>query len=172
MIFVLSGSLPGGGHRFDSTVQMWEGHERALCLYTDSVVRELQRRGYYEELRSPLEDSQLWQLPEAWAEQPEDMVPPWMGQERVHAAHRATLLAEDREWYAQMAWHETGRREVCVPRPVPVPGDTVLHADGRVALVVARREDCLELRLLSGDRLRVPRSEFSAGAWRRCVTTD
>lgn len=169
MLSILSGALPGGQHRYDQTLEMWRGHERSLCRYTDAVVVEMRRRGYYEELRSPLEDSKLWQIPEGWLES-DEILPSWVGQERLHASHRATLLSEDRAWYAQMAWMEPARRETFTPRPMPRAGETVLHADGRVALVL-KVDDHAHL-LIGKDRSIVPRHEMTCGLWRRCQTAD
>ena len=172
MISILSGALPGGTHRYDRSLDMWRGKERSLCTYTDAIVRELRRRGYYEDLKSPLEDADLWQIPKDWLEQKNTM-PPWVGEESLHASHRATLLSEDMEWYAQMAWMEPARREVRYPMPMPVPGDTVLHADGRVGMVICRRGPDMHVRLQSGgSMLTVPEGEFASGQWRRCVRAD
>lgn len=31
-------------------------------------------------------------------------VPPWLGDERVHASHRSNLLRKDPVWYGQFDW--------------------------------------------------------------------
>lgn len=174
MIFVMSGELPGGGMRFDQQIAAWTGYESSLLLWTDAVVREMHRRGYYEEVPSPLDDPDHWSVPKEWLDAQEDERPPWLGQEGHHARCRATLLAEDREWYAQMAWQEPARRDLLTPRPVPVPGETVMDEETLETALVLRRDSGSLLLRCSGTRERktVPFAEFTSGRWRRCVTLD
>jgi hypothetical protein len=174
LIFVLSGELPGGGKQYDSLVQMWAGSEHSLCLYTDAIVRELHQRGYYEEVPSPLADPDRWSVPRSWQEQ-EFSPPVWLGDTRFHCTQRASLLASDPEWYAQMAWDEPARRQIARTMPPPRPGDTVLCHDGRVGLVVGadagRRS--FDVWVESGQRREaVAAEEFAAGDWRRCQRRD
>lgn len=174
LIFVLSGELPGGALRHDQQIGAWAGYEGSLVLWTDAVVREMHRRGYYEDVPSPLDDPDRWAVPKEWLDTREVAPPPWVGQEGHHARCRATLLAEDRDWYSQMAWLEPARRDLPTPRPVPVPGDSVMcETDHRVGMVLRKCESGLVVLPQGGAPEEiVPREEFTTGSWRRCVRVD
>jgi hypothetical protein len=72
---------------------MWRGYEDALRLYMNACIREWVRRGRRNEM--PLAD----------VAEPVRM-PPWLGEERIHAAYRANLLRKDPEFYGRFCWTE------------------------------------------------------------------
>ena len=41
--------------------------------------------------------------------------PSWLGDERLHASHRAALLAKSPEWYGQWGWTEEAKIEYWWP---------------------------------------------------------
>ena len=173
LIFILSGELPGGGKQYDSLVQIWTGSEHSLVLYTDAIVREMHQRGYYEEVPSPLVDQERWPVPKAWREQ--DFAPPvWLGDTRFHCSQRASLLASDPEWYAQMAWDEPARRQVFRTMPLPRPGDRVLHREGVVGMVLSAptQDRVIDVWCGTNDTRQIPVEQFVAGEWRRCQVMD
>lgn len=74
-------------------VQSWRGHAHALVAYHNAVVEEWVRRGYRNS-HTP--------LPVA----PRYALPPWLGDEAFHAAHRRALLAKDPQWYGRFGWKD------------------------------------------------------------------
>lgn len=92
---------------------LWRGHEPALARYGLIMATEWRRRG--------LADSALPQI----AELAHQLVgygraivdPPWVGDERVHASHRAALLAEDTDHYRALGWVELPSEELFWPTP-------------------------------------------------------
>jgi len=99
---------------------MWRGHELGLLLYQAAVCQEWTSRGYkdtclekstliYNHLverefgtitagRTILERVHAGTLKVTW--------PAWLGDERVHASHRAALLWKAPEHYSAFGWTE------------------------------------------------------------------
>ena len=80
---------------------MWRGYEEALASYGLVMVREWEQRGspdtcapqIVDELgRRPRTQAQLARLKRRG-------LPPWLGDEAFHRAHRSNLLRKDPEWY-------------------------------------------------------------------------
>ena len=95
---VVAGINSGSGWRHHPAVKMWRGHPRSLALYGLAVCNEHRRRGKKDRLRpwfrrmaSQLRGSGL---------------PTWVGDERFHAAHRASLLFKNLNWYSRFGWTE------------------------------------------------------------------
>jgi hypothetical protein len=86
------------GWRNHPATRMWEGHERALAAYGAQVCAEWRARGY--------RDTCLGKIAALGAQFPDTGPPPWMGDERFHASHRASLLRKDAEWYGQFGWDD------------------------------------------------------------------
>lgn len=92
-------TLVRGGWKNHPASKMWVGYERALCDYALALLRELDRRGRpyphhvqtFEEIKSQSPDTGL---------------PPWLGDERFHASHRANLLRKDPVHYGKFGWTE------------------------------------------------------------------
>lgn len=113
------------GWRSHPAVLMWRGHIPALALYMSCVIREWERRGYESNMTPPwgLEKTEggpgLTHVP--WADfHASDMMPgcaddivmpEWLGDERIHASHRALLLQRDAGWYGQLGWTESPSEE-------------------------------------------------------------
>ena len=74
-------------------VPMWRGHEDALALYFWSMVEEWKRRGYRSTIELPRPSGTI-------------ELPPWLGDERLHASHRSKLLQKAPEWYGRFGWSE------------------------------------------------------------------
>jgi hypothetical protein len=74
-------------------VPMWRGYEDALCLYFWTMVTEWRRRGYRNTIALPVPEEPV-------------ALPPWFGDERLHASHRSNLLRKNPEWYGQFGWTE------------------------------------------------------------------
>lgn len=100
---ILSAITNGGGWKNHPAVRMWRGHEAALHLYRDVMIREWVRRGYHNTLTESLPP-------------PSSIVmPPWLGRGDFHASHRAVLLAKDSDHYGQFGWTEEPRLEYVWP---------------------------------------------------------
>lgn len=82
-------------------VRMWNGAERALAAYDAAVCREWLGRGYRDTLL-PFFLARL-----ARRELGSVRLPWWVGEERFHSAHRASLLAKSPEWYSRFNWSES-----------------------------------------------------------------
>jgi hypothetical protein len=74
-------------------VGMWRGYDAALALYFWTMVEEWLRRGYRSTITLP---------------RPSDppALPPWLGDDALHASHRSNLLRKDPEWYGRFGWNE------------------------------------------------------------------
>jgi hypothetical protein len=75
------------------TVRMWAGYENALRLYMNACIEEWVRRGFKNNM--PLA-----------AVEGAPAMPPWLGDERYHASHRANLLRKDAAHYGRFGWTE------------------------------------------------------------------
>jgi len=74
-----------GGWSNHPATRMWRGYEPALRQYMRAIILEWVARGYKNNMEIP---------------EPEDYeLPPWWGNEEIHASHRAALLEKDFEYY-------------------------------------------------------------------------
>jgi hypothetical protein len=73
---------------------MWDGSLDALKLYHNLSIQEWVRRGYNNTMK-------LYELPE------DVLMPPWIGDERIHRSHRSNLLRKDAIHYGQFGWSES-----------------------------------------------------------------
>jgi hypothetical protein len=125
----------------------WRGHEPSLLRYTLSVLTEWRRRDLQDNIEDPVGGgADHWGVPREWATM-EPAPPPWLGWERLHASHRAYLMARDPDWYHQFCWDEGPRRALVWPQRLPVPGDKLVSDSGRVLTVseiVGGECHCLE----------------------------
>jgi len=95
---VLVGNLTKKGKPYTGwlnhpAVLMWDGYVEALLLYKNKMIEEWLARGY----RNTME----WVILEDSIE-----MPPWLGDDRVHASHRSNLLRKDLEYYSKYKWEE------------------------------------------------------------------
>lgn len=86
-----------------SAVRMWDGRAVELLRYGVVVCAEFRRRGGNDNLMPMFLDrierlEQLHYDPRA---------PFWMGDESVHASHRANLLRKNSQHYSQFGWVES-----------------------------------------------------------------
>lgn len=74
-------------------VRMWEGYTNALIVYYNHIIREWCSRGYKNNM--------------PFINVKGDVIyPPWLGDERLHASHRANLLRKDPIFYGKYYWNE------------------------------------------------------------------
>ena len=80
---------------------MWTGYSPALRFYYDAVVAEWIRRGFrHNGIRMRIYSYKL---------------PWWLGDDRVHASHRAALLHKNIGWYRQFGWNDAPKVEYYWP---------------------------------------------------------
>lgn len=72
---------------------MWRGYLPALILYRNVMIKEWLRRGYKNTLPT-------------FAPSKEIILPPWVGDDRLHSSHRANLLRKFPEHYGRLGWNE------------------------------------------------------------------
>ncbi len=82
-----------GGWSRHPAARMWAGYLNALKLYYNLTLEEWVRRGYRNRM-------------EKMAIEEEIVLPPWVGDEAFHAAHRSNLLRKDPVYYGQFGWKE------------------------------------------------------------------
>lgn len=75
-------------------VPMWRGYEDALALYFWTMVGEWTGRGYRSTIALPRPTGRV-------------LLPPWFGDDRLHASHRSNLLRKDPLWYGRFGWTES-----------------------------------------------------------------
>jgi hypothetical protein len=81
------------GWRSHPATLMWRGHEPALEQYLRECVLAWVERGFRNTMSIP-------------AKRHDIPMPVWMGDERLHASHRANLLRKDAAYYARHGWSE------------------------------------------------------------------
>jgi hypothetical protein len=86
------------GWRNHPAVIAWRYHPAALANYAEAVAEELRQRGIRCEKSAAM-------LAEGNPGDP-IILPPWFGDEAVHASHRARLLQKDPAHYGQFGWTE------------------------------------------------------------------
>eukprot|EP00629_Pelagomonadales_sp_RCC1024_P016210 CAMPEP_0119274174 /NCGR_PEP_ID=MMETSP1329-20130426/11710_1 /TAXON_ID=114041 /ORGANISM="Genus nov. species nov., Strain RCC1024" /LENGTH=160 /DNA_ID=CAMNT_0007274459 /DNA_START=260 /DNA_END=739 /DNA_ORIENTATION=+ len=75
--------------------RMWRGYRDALATYYNATLEAYEQRGFKNGPTMPR------------AEVPDDVeMPPWLGDARFHASHRAQLLAKDPAYYGTKGWAE------------------------------------------------------------------
>ena len=115
-------TLPEYGWQQHPVVRMWRGRRAALVRYGLTSVAEWRRRGFPDtttewigEFAPDAVTATQHELAEA------DLLPGWLGDDRVHRSHRSRLLAKDPAHY--------GRHFADVPSDLeyfwPQPDDTV-----------------------------------------------
>lgn len=104
-------TLLNGGWQYHPASKMWRGYEGALCLYALALVDEMEKRGRWKP-----EVIERWR--NYYTEQLEGKgtdMPPWIGNEQFHAAHRSNLLRKDPDYYSQFGWTESSDLEYVWP---------------------------------------------------------
>lgn len=98
--------LNGGWHNHPCS-KMWRGYERELCSYLFIGAIVMKERGWNRD-----EVCTKWgtYYINRWEDFPDTGSPLWLGDERVHASHRANLLRKNPEWYGQFGWIEEPRK--------------------------------------------------------------
>ncbi|KAG6547254.1 hypothetical protein Mapa_011190 [Marchantia paleacea] len=97
-------------------VRMWRGYTDALANYYNICLAEWERRGCRNILLQPIEISA----------DTAPILPPWFGDDAVHASHRSNLLRKEPEHYGQFGWSEPDSLPYIWPVPlVKVPPEEI-----------------------------------------------
>lgn len=87
------------GWRHHPATLMWQGHEKALCMYMNSCIQEWMARGF----RNNIPLAPQGRLAPGY-------YPSWYGDDelfhKVAASHRSNLLRKDPDYYGKMGWEE------------------------------------------------------------------
>lgn len=94
--------FPTYGWKNHPAVAMWRGFSPALVSYGLTVCREWERRGYADAVAGALLDFTGGTVPQPDALRAEGRLPPWLGDEAVHASHRSALLRKDSAYYGEL----------------------------------------------------------------------
>lgn len=99
-------TVPGYGWRHHPAARMWRGHEEALAAYGVAICREWCRRGHADTCDVKIRHEVAALGVDHVRSQAElgaaGALPPWLGDEAFHRAHRSSLLAKDPAWYGQV----------------------------------------------------------------------
>ena len=108
---ILNALLSPGTSRWENhpAVKMWRGYEEALCVYGMCICADWIGRGYadtcFGKIQALAPGSRT--LVGKAGVLPDDIVPWWYGDHRLHASHRSNLLRKDKNWYGKFGWKET-----------------------------------------------------------------
>jgi hypothetical protein len=92
--------VPTYGWQRHPAVTMWRGFVPALTAYGLATVREWTQRGGADSVGEQLLEfaPEVAGRPQSWLEQ-QGLLPPWIGDARVHESHRSRLIAKAPEIY-------------------------------------------------------------------------
>ena len=79
-------------------VLMWRGYERALHLYVQDICIEWVHRGFRDTCSVKTRDF----CTDEGVFQDELIMPPWLGREDFHLAHRSNLVRKDPVFYGRL----------------------------------------------------------------------
>ena len=92
-----------GGWINHPCVRMWKGYQPALISYGMAICNEWKSRSYQDTVLPKIE---AFKEIKFRVEAPEEL-PPWIGREDFHSAHRSNLLRKDEMWYRAFGWIES-----------------------------------------------------------------
>ena len=74
--------------------RMWRGYSLALSHYMNICIEEWIERGFKNTMEKVTIDEEVM------------VMPPWLGDERIHASHRSNLLKKEISHYEKFKWKE------------------------------------------------------------------
>ncbi len=93
-------NIPTYGWQHHPAVRMWRGFELALMAYGRAICEAWISNGRADTVMGKLAE---WApggtLPAQDELRRADLVPPWLGDDRLHRSHRSALLRKDPAWY-------------------------------------------------------------------------
>ena len=107
---IMKALTTGEGWINHPATKMWRGYEEMLFEYQYAVCHEwTDNRGYKDTCLGKTLELIRPHIELIWR------VPPWLGNEDFHAAHRSNLLRKNPEWYGQFGWTEPDDLEYVWP---------------------------------------------------------
>lgn len=100
-VYTMNRATPWYNH---PACKMWKGYEQALTDYAFAMIDEWTDRGYKDTCYDKICD-----IVSIWSEDWEPdyaKLPPWLGDEAFHVAHRSNLLRKDPNHYGAFGWNE------------------------------------------------------------------
>jgi hypothetical protein len=99
-------TVPGHGYRHHPAAKMWQGYEEGLVRYALTMCDVWTELGYQdtvaEKITGHLRDRLGVERVRTEAQlRRAKRLPPWIGDERFHRAHRSNLLRKDPEHYGR-----------------------------------------------------------------------
>ena len=91
-----------GGWRHHPATRMWLGYEAALAKYVLAIAAEWVSRGYTDTVSrsvAAIANEERLDLVNA-------VMPPWLGDERLHSSHRSNLIRKNQTLYGLAGWSE------------------------------------------------------------------
>ena len=92
-------TIPTYGWQHHPAVNMWRGHVEALTTYGVVISREWTRRGNADTCEAQIAEFAAGRLLTQAELAERGLLPPWLGDEAFHLAHRSALLRKDPDWY-------------------------------------------------------------------------
>jgi hypothetical protein len=111
LLRILRGEAQGKGWANHPALRMWKGYPEALAEYGMAVCVEWKARGYT--------DNMMPHFVRMRGGTKRARLPPWFGDDRLHASHRANLLRKDPLFYGRFGWEE----DPAMPYFWPVPSE-------------------------------------------------
>jgi hypothetical protein len=100
---------PAKGWRNHPAVKMWRGHEMALYVYIQAMVKEWKSRGFNSTIGEKAQATMLRAEQLGLLDHPSDP-PAWIRDmslfDEIASSHRIALLSKEYEWYSQFGWQE------------------------------------------------------------------
>lgn len=92
------------GWKNHPAVNMWRGHEIALCAYGIAMCNEWIKRGFTDNLKAEFVKAMLEYEPVIFVgagviDIQKLYNPSWVGDERLHLSHQSNLIRKDYEYY-------------------------------------------------------------------------
>jgi len=89
--------------------RMWSTYEAHLALYGLAICEEWKHRGFSDSLQDKFNLYLIAYRFHVYN------IPPWLGNETLHASHRSNLLRKDPVYYSQFNWTEPNNLEYYWP---------------------------------------------------------
>ena len=106
---LLLGIKKDSKHINDPGVRMWKGYSFALATYICIMCNEWVNRGHKDTIKEKV--MSLGTSGRGFSDFNSTLVqdivmPPWLGDERLHSSHRSNLLRKDHKFYSKYGWTE------------------------------------------------------------------
>ena len=111
LLNIVTGRTTSAAWRRHPAALMWRGYPRALLEYGFTIAFEWRRRGYQDFMVERFNSEFCSMICEKIVR------PHWLGDQRLHSSHRASLLAKEPAHYQQFRWKETPEIDYYWPAP-------------------------------------------------------